>query len=48
MVDCPENKSDEKTLMKMKKIRRDANEGAKNDTRTKHLNSCKETKTRIK
>ena len=33
MVECPENKSDEKTLMKMKKIRRDANEGAKNDTK---------------
>ena len=33
MVECTENKSEEKTLMKMKKIQRDANEGAKNDTR---------------
>ena len=33
MVEFTENKSDEKTLMKMKKIRRDANEGAKNDTK---------------
>ena len=33
MVECTENKSDEKTLMKMKKIRRDPNEGAKNDTK---------------
>ena len=33
MVECTENKSDEKTLMKMKKTRRDANEGAKNDTK---------------
>ena len=33
MVKCTENKSDKKTLMKMKKIRRGANEGAKNDTK---------------
>ena len=33
MVKCTENKSDEKTLMKMKKIQRDANEGAKYDTK---------------
>ena len=31
MVECTENKSDKKTLMKMKKIQWDANEGAKND-----------------
>ena len=31
MVECTETKSDEKTLMKMKKIQWDANEGAKND-----------------
>ena len=33
MVECTENKSDEKTLIQMKKIRRDANEAAKNDTK---------------
>ena len=33
MVEYTENKSDKKTLMKMKKIQRDANEGAKNDTK---------------
>ena len=32
MAECTENKSDEKTLRKMKKIQRDANEGAKNGT----------------
>ena len=32
MVECTENKSNEKTLMNMKKIQRDANEGAKSDT----------------
>ena len=32
MVECTENKSDEKTLIEMKKIQRDANEGAKNGT----------------
>ena len=47
MVECTENKSDEKTLMKMKKIQRDANEGAKYDTK-KQLNSSKETKKRMK
>ena len=31
MVECTENKSDENTLMKMKKIQWDAKEGAKND-----------------
>ena len=31
MVECTENKSDEKTLMKMKKIQRDANQSSKND-----------------
>ena len=31
MVECTENKRDEKTLMKMKKIQRDANQGSKNE-----------------
>ena len=31
IVECTENKSGKKTLMKMKKIQWDANEGAKND-----------------
>ena len=33
MVECTENKSDEKALMKMRTIKRDANEGVKNDTK---------------
>ena len=31
MVECTENKRDEKTLMKMKKIQRDANQGSENE-----------------
>ena len=43
MVKCTENKSDKKTLMKMKKYEEELTKAPKMTQRTKHLNSCKET-----